>query len=160
MEGIVTVTHVDQSARTVTIVGPKGNSRTVSVPPESKNFDQVKPGQRYKVRFLEEIAVSVSKNGQPSAGSGATVALAPKGGRPGGNATRTVTVSALVESVDPKNHEITLKGPEGSRTLKVAEDVKLEAIKPGDNINVTHTQALAIDMAPSPQPMVEPHWTP
>ena len=43
---------------------------------------------------------------------------------------------------------------------ELPEDVKLEAIKPGDNINVTHTQALAIDMAPSPQPMVEPHWTP
>lgn len=162
LEGIVTVTHVDQTGRTVTIVGPKGNSRVVAVPPEAQNLDKVYPGQRFKVRFYEEVAVSISKGGEPaSAGAGRSVEGAPKGSsRPGGTAAKTIQISAVVEAVDSKEREITLKGPEGnSRTLKVAEDVKLDAIQPGDTVTVAHTQALAIDMASSPQPMVEPHWT-
>src|SRR5688572_6009318 len=143
MEGIVTVTHVDQTGRTVTIVGPKGNSRVVAVPPEAQNLDKVYPGQRFKVRFYEEVAVGVSKGGEPaSAGAGRGVEAAPKGSQPGGTVAKTVQLSAVVEAVDPKDREITLKGPEGnSRTMKVAEDVKLDAIKPGDTVTVTHTQA-------------------
>jgi hypothetical protein len=158
MEGIVTITHVDKNARTVTIVGPKGNQRVVSVPPEAQNFDKLYAGERFKVRFYEEVAVSISKDGQASGGT--SVQVTPKGGRPGGTATRTVALNAIVEAVDAKDHEITLKGPQGSHTLKVAQDVKLDGINPGDNVSVVHTQALAIDMAASPQPMVEPHWTP
>jgi Cu/Ag efflux protein CusF len=160
LEGLVAVTHVDPSARTVTIVGPKGNSRTVAVPPEAQNFDQVKPGQRYKVRFLEEVAVSISKEGEPAA-AGSTVRIAPKGSRPGGTATKISSVSAVVDSIDAAQREVTLRNAQGeTRTFKVADDVKLDAVKPGDKITVAHTQALAINMAPSPQPMVEPHWTP
>src|SRR5688500_11778818 len=101
LEGIVTVTHVDPGARTVTIVGPKGNSRTVAVPPEAQNFDKVTPGQRYKVRFLEEVAVSLSKEGEPSAAAGGgTVELSPKGGRPGGTDTKTTSMREVLDDID------------------------------------------------------------
>ena len=52
---------------------------------------------------------------------------------------------------------ITLRGPLGaSRTLRVADDVKLDGIKPGDSVTVAHTQALATHMISTPQPVSDP----
>lgn len=159
MEGIVEVTDVDRSARTVTFKGPKGNEMTLAVPPEAQNLDQVKPGSRFKVRFLEEVAVSLGREGVASAGAGSAMELAPKGGTPGGTMAQTVQVTGVVENVDPAAHQLTVKGPQGnSRTLTVAKDVQLEAVKPGDTITVAYTQALAMEMIPTEEPMREPVW--
>jgi hypothetical protein len=157
MEGVVTVTNIDRAARTVTIKGPKGNETVVAVPPEAQNLDQVQVGSRFKVRFLDEVAVSVGSGGEPSAVAGSSVQLAPKGGTPGGTIAEVVQISAVVEAVDPASRQITLRGPQGnSRTIRVAEDVKLDAIKPGETITITHTQAIATHMVSSPQPVSDP----
>jgi Cu/Ag efflux protein CusF len=157
VEGVVTVTNVDRAARTVTVRGAKGNDTVVSVPPEAQNLDQVQVGSRFKVRFLEEIAVGVSPGGEPSAVAGSSVQMAPKGGTPGGTISKIVQVNSVVEAVDPASRQITLRGPLGdSRTMRVAEDVKLGGIKPGDSVTVSHTQALATHMISSPQPVSDP----
>ena len=157
MEGVVTVTNVDQAARTVTVRDAKGNETVVAVPPESQNLDQVQVGSRFKVRFLEEVAVAVSPGGEASAVAGSSVQMAPKGGTPGGTVAKVVQVSAVVEAVDPASRQITLRGPLGaSRTLRVADDVKLDGIKPGDSVTVAHTQALATHMISTPQPVSDP----
>jgi len=157
MEGVVTVTNVDPRARTVTVRGSKGTETVVAVPPEAQNLDQVQVGSRFRVRFLEEVAVSVSAGGEPSAVAGSSVQMAPKGGTPGGTVAKVVQVSSVVEAVDPASRRITLSGPLGNvRTLSVAEDVKLDGIKPGDTVTVSHTQALATHMISSPQPISDP----
>ena len=158
MEAVVVVTNVDKAARTVTVQGPKGNETVVAVPPEAQNLDKVQVGSRFKVRYMEELAVAISKNGgEPSAGAGSTVKLAPKGGTPGGVGVKTVTASVVAEAVDPASRQITVRGPQGnSRTIKVAEDVKLDAIKPGDKVTLTHTQALATQLVSTPQPISDP----
>ena len=158
MEAVVIVTNVDKAARTVPVKGPKGNEVVVAVPPEAQNLDKVETGARFKVRYMEELVVALSKDGgEPSAGAGSTVKLAPKGGTPGGVAVKTVTASAVVEALDPAKRTVTLRGPEGnSRTLKVAEDVKLDAVKPGDKVTLTHTQAIATQLASTPQPISDP----
>ena len=58
----------------------------------------------------------------------------------------TVEVTAKVEAVDPAKRTVTLRGPEGGvRTIKVDERVRrLEEVKPGDEVVVRHTEALAI----------------
>jgi Cu/Ag efflux protein CusF len=133
----------------------------MAVPAEAQNLDQVKPGSRFKVRFLEEVAVSVGREGVASAGAGSAMQLAPKGGTPGGTMAQTVQVTGVVEKVDPAARQITVKGPQGnSRSLSVAKDVQLEALKPGDTITLAHTQALAMEMIPTEEPMREPLWTP
>jgi hypothetical protein len=157
MEAVVIVTNVDQANRTVTVRGPKGNERTIHVPPEAQNLDKVQTGSRFKVRYLEEVAVAVSKGGEPSASAGSTVKLAPKGGTPGGTAVRTASVSGVVEGVDPAKREITLRGPQGdTQTMTAAEDVKLDGLSPGDKITLTFTQALATQMTSTPQPVSDP----
>ena len=147
-EAVVTVTKVDQKARTVTFRGPKGNLATLAVPPESQNLDQVKPGQQYRIKYVESMIIEVRKGGKPSAGAGEAVKLAPKGAKPGGVVARTVQITGVVDAIDYTNRYVAVRGPKGNvLSAKVADDVKLEQFNAGDTIIVMYTEALAIEMA-------------
>jgi len=147
VEAVVTVTKVDPKARTVTFRGPKGNVATLTVPPESQNLDQVKPGQQYKMTYVEAVAVAIHKGGAPSAASGEQVKLAPKGAKPGGMIVRAAQISGVVEAIDYTNRYVAVRGPKGNTVaLKAAGDVPLEQLTAGDRISVSYTEALAVEM--------------
>src|SRR5262245_15005123 len=105
VEAVVTVSKVDPKARTVTFRGPKGGVATLQVPPEAQNLDQVKPGQQYRMKYVEAVAVAISKGGKPNATAGEQVKLAPKGSKPGGAVVRAVQVSAVIERLDLTNRQ-------------------------------------------------------
>jgi len=150
-EAVVTVTKVDRETRTVTFRGPQGNVGTLTVPPESQNLDQVKPGQQYRMKYMESVAVEIRKGGAPSASAGEQVKLAPKGSKPGGVMVRTQQIAGVVDAVDYTNRSIAVRGPKGNiLALKVAADVRLEELSAGDRISVTHTEALAVEMVAQP----------
>jgi hypothetical protein len=155
-EAVVTVTKVDRETRTVTFRGPRGNLGTLTVPPESQNLDQVKPGQQFRMKYMEAVAVEIRKGGAPSASAQERVKLAPKGAKPGGVMVRTQQISGTVEAVDYKDRYLAVRGPKGNVVaLKVAEDVKIDNLSAGDRISVTHTEALAVEMvaqAPAKKP--------
>lgn len=63
-------------------------------------------------------------------------------------AESTVTVTAIVQSVDVKNRLVTLKGPDGQvATVHVDERVKnLPQVKKGDQVTVTYYESIAYDV--------------
>ena len=149
VEAIVTVVKVDQAGRIVTVRGPHGNLAAISVPAEAQNLDQVTPGARFRLRYVEALAVSIAKGGKPSADAAESVQVAPKGGTPGGIAMRTLQVSGVVDAIDYDSRYLTLRGPKGSgvHSFRVPESVKnFEQLNGGDRITVSYTQALAIRM--------------
>lgn len=147
-EAVVTVTKVDAKARKVTFRGPKGGVATLTVPKEAQNLDQVKPGQQYKLKYVEAVAVAIQKGGKPAAAAAEEVKLAPKGAKPGGTVTRTVHLAGVIDAIDYTNRYVAVRGPKGNTvSLKVADDVPLDQLSAGDRISVTHTEALAIEMA-------------
>jgi len=149
IEAVITVLVVDRKARTVVVRGPRGGVATLNVPKEAQNLDQVKQGSQFKVKYVEAIALSVSKGGKPAAMAGHEVKLAPKGGTPGGYAVRTAQIAGVVEAVDYTNRYVALRGPKSNVvSLKVADDVKLEELKAGDRIALTYVQGLAMEMIP------------
>jgi hypothetical protein len=146
-EAVVTVTKVDKEARTVTFRGPRGNLGTLDVPKESQNFDQVKVGQQYKMKYVEAVAVEIRKGGAPSATAAQEMKLNPKGAKPGGVVVRTVQLAGVVDAIDYNERYISVRGPKGNVVpLKVAQEVDLKQIAAGDRITVTHTAALALEM--------------
>jgi hypothetical protein len=150
IEAVVTVNEVDAKARTVTVTGPRGEKRTITIP-EANNLDRVKPGDRFKIVYAEAAAVGFSKGGEPrSASAGGGVEPAPKGATPGGMATRFAEVTGIVEAIDHKNRYMTIKGPEGpSVSVKVPEEVKdLDKVSAGDRITLSYIQAVAADLVP------------
>jgi Cu/Ag efflux protein CusF len=147
VEAVVTVTKVDPKARTVTFRGPKGGIATLNIPPEAQNLDQVKPGQQYKMKYVEAVAVAISKGGAPSASAGEQVKLAPKGAKPGGMMVRSAQISGVVDAIDYTNRYVAVRGPKGNTlALKAAEDVALDQLSAGDRITLAYTEALAVEM--------------
>jgi Cu/Ag efflux protein CusF len=144
------VTAVDSTKRTVTLKAEDGTTRTVRCSNEVVNFPQIKVGDNVTVAILESIAVTVRPKGAPpSADERGAVALAPIGAKPGGILTNTTKISAKVEAVDATAHTVKVKGPLGKeRSFKVNPRVDLSALKPGDDIVLRITDALAIDVTP------------
>ena len=148
-EAVVTVVSVNRKARTVTVRGPKGRTVTINVPPEAQNLDQVKKGSRFQVRYVESVAVALSKGGVASASKDQAVRLAPKGATPGGIVVNTMQISATVEALDRTRRTIAVRGPKGNELeFQVAPDVKLEGIQLGDLVTVVYAEALAMQMLP------------
>ena len=154
VEAVVTVTKVDQKARTVTVRGPRGNLQTLNVPPESQNLDKVKPGDRFKITYAEAAVVALTRGGQPDASVEETVQVAPKGAKPGGFKVRTAKISGVVDAIDYKNRYVALRGPKGNTlALPVSSEVKdLESVQVGDKLTIVFTQALAVEMVAQDKP--------
>jgi hypothetical protein len=152
-EAVVTVVSVNRKARTVTVRGPKGRTVTINVPPEAQNLDQVKKGSRFQVRYVESVAVALSKGGVASASKDQAVRLAPKGATPGGVVVKTMQISATVEALDRTRRTIAVRGPKGNELeFQVAPEVKLEGIQLGDLVTVVYAEALAMQMLPKESP--------
>lgn len=142
-----TVDAIDAAKRTVTLKRPDGQTKTLKAGPEVRNFDQIKVGDQVKATFVEELAVFVKKSDAPaSTDETTTVALAPKGAKPGILVADTQVVTAKIEAVSYKNRTVTLRGPEGNKkTLKVGKNVaNFKEVKKGDEVSVRFTEALAI----------------
>jgi hypothetical protein len=60
-EATGTVTAVNWSRRSMTVVGPQGNSYTFEIDPSVKEFTNVKVGDQILVRFTQALAVSIKK---------------------------------------------------------------------------------------------------
>jgi hypothetical protein len=151
-EAVVTVTKVDAKARTVTFRGPQGNLATMNVPPESQNLDQVKPGQQFRMKYVEAVAVAISRGGGASATAAKEVTLAPKGAKPGGMVVSTVQISGVIEAIDHANRQFAIRGPKGNvRSFKAAEGVSVNELSAGDRVSIVHTEALAIEMVEQPK---------
>jgi hypothetical protein len=141
-----TVVAVDKTSRDVTLKGPQGNDVVVTAGPEVKNFDQIKVGDQVDVEYQRALALELKKGGgqtvyradQLAAGS------AVPGAMPAGAMGRRTTIVADVVAVDPAKQTITLKGPERTVDLVIADPEQFKRIAKGDQVQATFTQALAV----------------
>ncbi len=142
-----TVDAIDAARRSVTLKWPDGKTKTFKVPKEVVNFDQIAVGDKVRATFVEELALFVRKSdAPPSADETETIALAPKGAKPGVFMADTQTITAKIEAIDYKQRTVTLKGPQGnSKTFKINKSVKnLKEVKKGDEVTLRFTEALAV----------------
>ena len=149
VEAVVVVRAVNYQARTVTLQGPRGNLVTMQVPPEAQNLDQVYAGAKFRVRYLQSLAVFISPvGGAPAVDEASTMELAEKGATPGGVIVNVKQLQARVEEIDYAARTVALKGPEGNVVeLAVDERVqRLNEVKRGDIVVVRYTEALAMKM--------------
>jgi len=148
-EEVVVVRAVDQRARSVTVEGPAGELVTIRVPPQSQNLDQVYPGARFRVRYLQSVALFMSKSGDaPSSEQATAIEFAEKGANPGGVIVNVNQIEARVETVNYQDRTVLVTGPDGNQVkLSVDERVQdFDAVKAGDTVVVRYTEAVAMTM--------------
>ncbi len=157
------VKAVDHEKRTVTLALPGGETKTFTVPKEAVNFPQVQVGDEVKAGYIQSVGIFVhGPNEKPDAAELTTVALAPKGEKPGVYAANTQVITAKVTAIDHKTRVVTLTGPQGnSLTFTAGPDVKrLDEVKKDDTVTVRYTEALLVDVvatkASKPAPKAAP----
>jgi Cu/Ag efflux protein CusF len=143
-----TVTAIDPATRKLTLAGRDGSESTFKAGPDVVNFDQIRVGDRVKATVAEQLVVFMRQNGAPAdGGQSAAVALAPAGAKPGVFLADTAETTAIVHAINLKHHKATLLFPNGkTRTFAVRPDVDLGRVKPGDEVVIRATQALAIQV--------------
>ncbi len=143
-----TVEAIDFDARLVTLKAPDGQMETIFVPPTVERFAALKVGDTVTFRYHESVVLQLRKPGDPSTPPPPAAALvrAP-GDKPGGTLSQQITATVTVVAVDAEVPSITVRTEEG-RTMsqRVQDKTKLEGVKPGDKIEITYTQALAVSV--------------
>jgi hypothetical protein len=140
-----TVEAIDKEKQTVTLKGPK---RTLVVQVQDpKKLDAIKVGDPVVGKYYEALAFEVKKAGTATPGMTAQqgVASSKPSETPAGAVGQRVTVTVTIAEIDKKAGTVTVKGPEGrSETIKARDPKNLDAVKVGDLVEITYTQALAI----------------
>ena len=149
VETVVVVREVNYETRTVTVETPRRELVTIVVPAESQNLDQVVAGAKFRVRYLQSVAVYISPTGgQPDAVEDTAMKLAEKGATPEGVIVNIKQIQARVDEIDYSARTVVLTGPEGNH-VKVAVDERVKRfaeIQPGDIVVVRYTEGLAMKM--------------
>ncbi|MEM5295005.1 hypothetical protein VSR82_11735 [Burkholderia sp. JPY481] len=145
-----TVVGIEPETRTVLLKDPKGKVVQVVVGEEARNFDQIKVGDVVKAEYSQALTLMLKKGNAPlTANETQTLDRAPAGAKPGGSASRQVTIMANVIAVDRQSGVVTLKGPQGNMVDLVVQDPEqLKRIKKGDQMQAVYTEAVAIAVEP------------
>jgi hypothetical protein len=151
-----TVDAVDQATRSVTLRGPKGNSETLQVSDEVKNFAQIKVGDKVVVRYYQGLAAELKKKGEGTSIGRAQQAVvggtAPVGSKPAAAVGNVVTTTVVIQAVDRTANTLTFDGVNGSRTIAVKKPEAqkfIAGLKKGDEVDITYTEALAVSVEPT-----------
>ena len=141
-----TVVALDPATRTATLRGAKGKIVDVVVPPEAKNFDQIRVGDLVTVEYMRALTLELKGPGATrSASSQAASAPAPAGAVAGGAAARQVVILANVTAVNSKEGYVTLRGPKGNSVdVSVGDPAQLKLVKMGDQVEAVYTEAVAV----------------
>jgi Cu/Ag efflux protein CusF len=147
-----TVSKIDQKTREVTLKSADGKEYSFVASDDVKNLAQVKKGDVVTATYAEALAYEVKKGGGAVAPATAVAGgSAEAGKKPAGAIARQTTVTVSITAIDPKAPSVTFKGPGGNtRTIKVLHPEKLEAVKVGDTVEITYTEALALKVEAAP----------
>ena len=150
-----TVESVDKATRTVTRKLADGRTRSVVAGDEVRNFDQIKPGDKLTIQYVEALTIELKKDGKAVLGRQEAGGMQrnPAGDKPGGVALREVTAVADVVNVDAKKQLVQVKNDKGKVIdLNVRDPEQLKLIKKGDQVQATYTEAIAVSMEPAAAP--------
>ena len=133
------VVSLDKLTRAITLKGPRGNTVDVMAGKEVKNFDELKPGDAVVVRYTQALALELQKAGEST----------PRYGERPTASGREVRATAKVTAVDPKAKTISLTGPRGNTVTLDVRNFDPKAVKVGDAVQVTYTEAVAFSVQPA-----------
>jgi hypothetical protein len=156
-----TVQAVDQTARTVTVQGADGRVVTLDVPTTATRFDQVKVGDVVSMTYYDRVSVRPKAADEPAVNrviEPTTTTTPNPGTLPGATRARHRVATMTLTALDPATRSVTFQGPKGNSytryVLDTVDPAVLAALKIGDRVDVTWTEALSLQVtsAASPAP--------
>ncbi len=138
---------VDYKKRTMTLKGLQGRAITLKVDKAVRNFEQLRKGDMILVDFVESIAIFMRNAKAPQSSAEARlVTVAPKGTKIGVLLAETYPLTAVVEFVDSKARQVTVKEPNGGlRIVPVDKSFKnIARFRKGEEVVLRVTEPIAI----------------
>ena len=150
---VVTIVKIDKKTREVTVRNEDGKKATFVAGPEVRNFDQLKRGDLILVQFYAGFAIALAPKGSGLKERADQIAIerAKKGEKPGVVIRHVAVASGVVKAVDLKKKTVTVEGPNGTLTLKAADDVNLSKIKVGAPVEAAYVSYYMIKVEPAPK---------
>ena len=148
------VTAVDQSQRLVTVRGPQGNEVTLEAGPEVRNLAQVQVGDTVRVIYEQAYIATLTdaEEVDPFVPVAVGAVRAEPGERPRVAVGSIVTMLVKTESVGPDGLTVTFSEPDGQlQAIYVRREESqafVRSLRPGDIVELTFAQALAITVEP------------
>jgi hypothetical protein len=144
-----TVEAIDYQFRTVTVRGPEGNLVALDVPSSATRFSEIKIGDHITATYSDRISLRMKPAGEPSVDRVVepTTTAAP-GAVPGGIQSRQRVSTVTVTAWSPADKIVSFRDVHGlvysRRLLDTTEPAILTALKVGDRVDVTRTEALTV----------------
>ena len=143
---------IDMEARTVTLTGPLGNSRTLQARDDSTNIEKVKVGDQVDVRYIQNLTVQLWANDgmEPGAAAIGIQGTSEEGETPAAMEMISTVDTAVVEEINLEANTFKLRWPNGEVKEYVAQDPEnLKKGEVGDLVSVTYTEAIALTLVES-----------
>ncbi|HKR86864.1 MAG TPA: hypothetical protein VJS38_01695 [Phenylobacterium sp.] len=147
----VTVVSVDPATRHLVVRKPSGETSSLKVPAEVRNFDQLKPGDTISATYTLEAEFALSPPNKPLPEDTQTVitARASRGELPAGVIANHLVVTGAVLGVDTQANTVRVVSPKGGEVHTFAvtspEGRRLiSQLKPGDKVTAYVTESILI----------------
>jgi hypothetical protein len=145
------IQSVDVATRHLTLKRPTGETVTISVPAEVRNFENLQPGDSIHATYYRETEITISQGAEPLPKDTATVftARAPQGGLPGGVVANRLVVSGAVVGIDKARNLLKVVSPKGGEVHEMeVRDPRgrelLGQMKVGDKVTASVSESLLI----------------
>ena len=148
------IVNIDKDSRTITLQDEESGVEWEFIAgPEVRNFDQLVRGDLVIMEYFAGLAIALEPKGSGLEERVTEVNLerAKEGDKPGMALTESTYVLAKVAAVDPERGTVTLQGPEASLTFKAGEEVDLNKVEVGQEVEVLYVQSYAISVEPAPK---------
>ena len=148
----VTVTAIDAATRSLTLKEGSGKTFNVIATAEVKNFDQIHVGDTVTMRYTESVAAKLVKPGEAVTPAGATISAntGEQGNKSDSAVSSQITATVRIDSVDTKKNVVGFTGPKGDKqvvdVLTPEGKEFIKGLKPGDQVQITYTAALAMSI--------------
>ena len=141
-----TVVSKDVAKGKITLASDEGGKQTFKVGKDVADISDIDVGDRITAVVTEEVVVVVGDDLPDTMVAAGGVMVAPDGSAAGA-VVETMTVNAVVASVDAKNHKVTFTLADGSsKTVKVNKDLDLSLLPVGETITVQVGTGLAVSI--------------
>jgi hypothetical protein len=148
-----TVQSVYPDKRSLTLVGADGQQQSIFVGPDVK-LEKIHPGDKVTVSYYQGVAAQIAKGDMKASDAAAsTFTYKSTNGKPGGGLGASVTVTVKILGIDPGTNKVAFQQSDGSQHIIAVKSPNMQAfiktLKPGDTVDVTYTESVAISVAPA-----------
>lgn len=150
IEAMATVQSLDLLTRQVGLKTEDGRMLTIVAGPEVRNLAQIDLGDKVKAVYIQGVAARLAAPGQAASGTEVTTAIvrAAEGDKPAVIVGESVRTVVTIVSFDAKSNLVTFAAPDGLVRSVVVRKPEMQefarGLKPGDEVEVTFTEAIAV----------------